>query len=155
MDTIVRPIGEHEYAAAQRLAVAPKQRALVAPVASSLDSMDRYPGSEPLGILVEGVLVGFMMGQLLADESPGPTYLIWDLFVDCSHQRRGVGRSAVAAAAQHARNCGAMAVMLAYEPVNTVARDLYRSCGFVETGSINADGEHEMVMAIAAGPVVE
>jgi len=146
MDTIVRPIGKREYGAARRLAVTPEQRALVAPVASSLDSMDRYPGSEPLGIFADGVLVGFMMGQLLADESPGPTYLLWDLLVDRAHQRRGVGRAALAATARHAESCGAIAVMITYEPVNPVARDLYRSCGFAETGSINANGEHEMVM---------
>lgn len=155
MDTIVRPIGEHEHGAARRLAVAPEQRGLVAPVASSLDSMDRYPGSEPLGVFTDGDLVGFMMSQVLEDESPRRPYLIWDLLVDRGHQRRGVGRAALAAAARRAARCGATAMMVTYEPVNTVARDLYRSCGFEETGSINADGEHEMLMTFAAGPTAE
>ena len=155
MDTIVRPIGAHEYDAARRLAVAPEQQDLVASAASSLDSMDRYPGSEPLGIFADGNLVGFMMGQLLEDETPRSPYLIWDLFVADAHQRRGIGRSAVAEAARHAGSRGATAVIITYEPANTIARDLYRSCGFVETWSINADGEHEMVRTIAAGPAVE
>ena len=155
MDTIVRPIGEHERGAARRLAVAPEQRGLVAPVASSLASMHHYPGSEPLGIFTDGDLVGFMMGQLLEDGTPRRPYLIWDLLVDRGHQRRGVGRAAVVAAARHAALRGATAVMITYEPVNTVARDLYRSCGFEETGSVNADGEHEMLMTLAVGPAIE
>jgi len=155
MDTIVRPLGEHEHSAARRLAVAPEQRGLVAPVASSLESMHHFPGSEPLGVFTDGDLVGFMMGQLLEDEAPRRPYLIWDLLVDRGHQRRGVGRAALSAAARRAARCGATAVAITYESVNTVARDLYRSCGFEETGSVNADGEHEMLMTFAAGPAVE
>ena len=113
--------------------------------------MGRYPDSEPLGVFVDGELVGFMMGQLLAANDTSPTYLIWGLLVDHRYQRLGIGRSAVVQAIHHAADSGAAMVTLAYEPANTAARHLYRSAGFVETGSINADGEHEMVISVTKG----
>lgn len=146
----VRRLDPSELDAARALAVGPSQQHLVAPVAVSLAEAGRYPGSEPLGVFVDGDLVGFLMGQLIEHGSEAGTYLLWDFLIDHRHQRHGHGRSGVNGAIAHARSRGAAVVSISHEPDNLIARDLYRSAGFIESGSVNADGEVEMRLDQAA-----
>lgn len=69
-------------------------------------------------------------------------YNLWRLMIDKNYQHRGFGRQAVKLALDFIKTfpCGqAEYCWLSYEPENQVARKLYASYGFVETGDM--DGE--------------
>ena len=69
-------------------------------------------------------------------------YSLWRLMIDKRYQKRGYGREAIKLALDFIRTwpCGkAEYCSLSYEPENEVARELYRSMGFVENGEM--DGE--------------
>ena len=64
-------------------------------------------------------------------------YNLWRLMIDERYQNKGYGREAVKLALEFVRTfpCGpAEYCWLSYEPENSVARRLYGSFGFVETG---------------------
>ena len=69
-------------------------------------------------------------------------YNLWRLMIDRSYQNKGYGAEAVRLALEFVKSfpCGkADYCWLSYEPENEVARRLYRSFGFTETGEM--DGE--------------
>ena len=98
----------------------------------------------PFGIYDDNVPVGFLMVGYGTDdywddapEIAGSNYNLWRLMIDKSCQHRGYGREAVRLALDFIRTkpCGeAEYCWLSYEPENAVAKKLYGSFGFVETG---------------------
>ena len=69
-------------------------------------------------------------------------YFIWRLMIDKRYQKRGYGREAIKLALDFIRTwpCGkAEYCSLSYEPENEVARELYRSMGFIENGEMDGD----------------
>jgi diamine N-acetyltransferase len=112
----------------------------------------------PFGIYEEDKPVGFLMIGFDVDDywedAPAvakENYNLWRLMIDERCQGRGYGREAVRLALDFVRTwpCGsADYCWLSYEPENGVARKLYRSFGFVETGEY--DGE-EMIVVLALG----
>lgn len=96
-----------------------------------------YDGDwQPLAITVDEQVVGFVMWAIDTDDSRW----IGGLVVDGGQQGRGVGRAAVEALLAMFRDQpGATGAALAYAPDNGVARDLYASLGFVETGEMDDD----------------
>ena len=103
----------------------------------------------PFGIYHDGVPVGLLMIGFGTDSSwdDAPAiaqnnYDLRRLMIDAKFQGRGYGKEALMLALEFIRTfpCGkAEFCWLSYEPNNKVARDLYRSYGFVETGE--KDGE--------------
>ena len=103
----------------------------------------------PFGIYDDDTLVGFLMVGFGVDDSwdDAPTiaydnYSLWRLMIDKRYQGQGYGRKAVRLALDFIRTlpCGpATYCWLSYEPDNTVAKKLYQSFGFIETGE--TDGE--------------
>ena len=103
----------------------------------------------PFGIYKDDVPVGFLMVGFGTDSSwdDAPAiaqnnYDLRRLMIDTKYQGRGYGKEALNLALEFIRTfpCGkAEYCWLSYEPENKVARDLYRSFGFVETGE--KDGE--------------
>ena len=99
-----------------------------------------YEGKTPVGFL----MIGFDVDD---DWEDAPAiakgnYNLWRLMIDKSYQGKGFGREAVRLALDFIRSfpCGsAQYCWLSYEPENDVARHLYRSFGFSETGEM--DGE--------------
>ena len=99
-----------------------------------------YEGKTPVGFL----MIGFDVDD---DWEDAPAiakgnYNLWRLMIDKSYQGKGFGREAVRLALDFIRTfpCGsAQYCWLSYEPENDVARRLYRSFGFSETGEM--DGE--------------
>ena len=103
----------------------------------------------PFGIYDDDKFVGFLMVGYETDEyweNPPAiarkNYNLWRFMIDERYQHRGYGREAMKLALDFIRTqpCGdAQYCWLSYEPENAVARELYRSYGFRETGEM--DGE--------------
>ena len=103
----------------------------------------------PFGIYENETLVGFLMIGFDIDDywDDAPSiakgnYNLWRLMIDKAYQRRGFGKEAVQLALDFIKSfpCGeAEYCWLSYEPENEVARQLYHSFGFSETGEV--DGE--------------
>ena len=77
-----------------------------------------------------------------APEIAKGNYNLWRLMIDKAYQNRGYGKEAVSLALEFIKSmpCGeAEYCWLSYEPDNAVARQMYRSFGFEETGEM--DGE--------------
>ena len=103
----------------------------------------------PFGIYDDDKAVGFLMVGYDTDESwenppeiARKNYNLWRFMIDERYQHRGYGREAMKLALDFIRTqpCGdAQYCWLSYEPENAVARELYHSFGFRETGEM--DGE--------------
>ena len=100
----------------------------------------------PFGIYDGKTPVGFMMigydsvdyWEEVPDIARG-NYSLWRLMIDENYQKKGFGREAVALGVDFIKSfpCGkAEYCWLSYEPENEVARQLYRSYGFIETGNM-------------------
>lgn len=103
----------------------------------------------PFGIYEDDIPVGFLMIGFDVDdywedapEIAKGNYNLWRLMIDNEFQGNGYGREAVRLALEYIKTlpCGkAEYCWLSYEPDNEVAKRLYSSFGFVETGEM--DGE--------------
>jgi diamine N-acetyltransferase len=103
----------------------------------------------PFGIYDDDTPVGFLMVGYDVDdywedapEIARGNYNLWRLMIDEAYQGRGLGKDAVKLALDFIGTlpCGAAEYCwLSYEPENEVARNLYGSFGFAETGE--KDGE--------------
>ncbi|WP_244991439.1 GNAT family N-acetyltransferase [Clostridium senegalense] len=99
----------------------------------------------PYAIYDNDIMVGFiMLSYNEKDENDDKnTYWVCRLMIDKDHQSKGYGKKTMIKALELIRTFPygkASAVYLSYEPENVVARTLYASLGFVETGKIE-DGE--------------
>ena len=112
----------------------------------------------PFGIYENDTPVGFLMVGYDTDDywEDAPAiakgnYNLWRLMIDERYQGKGYGKEAVRLALNFVRTwpCGrADYCWLSYEPENDVARELYRSFGFAETGEY--DGE-ELIAVLELG----
>lgn len=103
----------------------------------------------PFGIYDSDELVGFMMIGFDKDdywedapEIATGNYNLWRLMIDKEYQHKGYGKQAVKLGLDFIKTypCGpAEYCWLSYEPENQVAKNLYASIGFIETGDM--DGE--------------
>jgi diamine N-acetyltransferase len=99
----------------------------------------------PYAIYDKETMVGFiMLCYCIADETePENTYGVWRLMIDKHHQGKGYGKETMAKVIELIKTFphgAATSVVLSYEPENLVAKALYASFGFVETGVIE-EGE--------------
>ncbi len=99
----------------------------------------------PYAIYNNDIMVGFiMLSYNKADNEDGENkYWVWRLMIDKQYQGKGYGKEAMTNALELIRTFQygkASAVYISYEPENIVAKTLYASFGFVETGEIE-DGE--------------
>lgn len=109
----------------------------------------------PFGIYEEDTPIGFLMIGIDTDDywEDAPAiakgnYNLWRLMIDKRYQHRGYGREAIKLALDFIRTkpCGdAEYCWLSYEPENEIAKELYHSFGFEETGDM--DGE-EIIAAL-------
>ena len=109
----------------------------------------------PFGIYDDDIPVGFVMigydKDDYWDDAPAiadNNYNLWRLMIDKKYQQKGYGRKAIELALEFIKTfpCGrAEYCWLSYEPDNKVAKALYESFGFIETGDM--DGE-EIIAAL-------
>lgn len=99
----------------------------------------------PYAIYDNEIMVGFIMLLFSENEENNDenTYWVCRLMIDKKYQGKGFGKEAMKKAIELSRTfpCGnAKFITLSYEPENKVAKKLYESLEFVETGDIE-DGE--------------
>ncbi|MCX6374020.1 MAG: GNAT family N-acetyltransferase [Actinobacteria bacterium] len=119
------------------LEVAAEQRDFVSPVTRYL-CLCHYGGLwQPLAVYAADEVVGFVMWAVEPGDRSG---WIGGLVIDKARQRKGYGRATVEALARRLLDSGDCdSCALSYSPHNAVARDLYLSLGFVETGEMEDD----------------
>ena len=102
----------------------------------------------PFGIYAGDLPVGFLMISYGCKDWPDApaiahdNYSLWRLMIDERYQGQGFGKEALAEALRFIRTlpCGpATHCWLSYEPENSVAKKLYASFGFAETGEWDED----------------
>jgi diamine N-acetyltransferase len=108
------------------------QRRFVASVAYYLNLCHYGEDWRPLAIYRDDELVGFAMWAFDTEEE---SHWIGGLIIGAEHQGKGYGRAAMEVLLDHlAAQPGYREAALSCDPENTVARRLYASLGFVETG---------------------
>lgn len=99
-----------------------------------------YDGDTPVGFL----MIGFDKDDYWEDAPYVAigNYNLWRLMIDKKYQHKGYGRQAVKLALDFIKTYPvgpAEYCWLSYEPENQIAKELYASFGFIETGDM--DGE--------------
>ena len=99
----------------------------------------------PFAVYEESTVVGFiMMGYY---EVKGH-YTLWKFMIDSRFQNRGYGRKALELGIEYIRNrFNVSEIYTGVVPGNTVAKTLYKSVGFEETGLIEL-GMEEMCLTL-------
>jgi len=98
-----------------------------------LDSRLRADESVILLAIDEGRAVGFtQLYPMFSSVRTGRLWILNDLFVDANARRSGAGRALLDAAADFARDDGAVGIVLETTRDNATARALYRSAGWEE-----------------------
>lgn len=118
-------------------------------VASNIMSLAQawlyHENARPLVIMNDDEPVGFMM---LDWDEKEKTVGIWRMMIDIKHQGKGYGKHALQAIIDQVKKENKFDKMyLSIIPENEVARKLYKSLGFNETGEID-DGEEIMVLPL-------
>ncbi len=107
----------------------------------------------PFAIYEKTKLIGFVMIGFNGWESANEpaiaknNYLLWRFMIAKEYQGKGYGRKAMQLVMDyvHSFPCGPATYMwISFEPENVVAKNLYKSFGFVENGQI-CDGETVVV----------
>ena len=103
-------------------------------------------------IYKDNVMVGYTLYFYCAADEDDPEdeecYSICRFMIDKRYQGKGYGRQAMLKILEHIRTFPqgkTNSVTLSFEPENIVAKNLYESLGFVETGEID---EGELVMRL-------
>lgn len=136
-----------------KLRVSEDQESFVAP--NDISIIEAYTAitgngyAFPFGIYEGETPVGFLMIGFDADDcwEDAPSiargnYNLWRLMIDKNYQNKGYGKEAVRLVLEFIKTfpCGkADFCWLSYEPENEVAKRLYHSFGFAETGEMDGD----------------
>ncbi len=138
----VRPVDVDNWRSVCALRVSEAQRAFVAEPSYYL-ALCCYDTWNPLAIYLGDSVVGFMMWGI----DDGSCWL-GGILIDQKHQNKGYGRKAVQEAVTVlSKQTGATGFALSYQPTN-VAKHLYASMGFIETGEMEDD---EVVARLTLG----
>ena len=143
----LRPVDAENWRLCAALEVADEQRDFVSPVTRYL-CLCHYGGLwQPFAVYDGDEVVGFAMWAVDPADQSG---WIGGLIVDERHQSRGYVRAALRALVAWLRDDRALpSCALGYSADNAVARRLYASEGFVETGELEDD---ELVARLRFAP---
>ncbi|TVP86946.1 MAG: GNAT family N-acetyltransferase [Acholeplasmataceae bacterium] len=133
----LRQVTRHDYLDIVRLQVKDDQKNFVASNMYSLVQAAYEPGSEPRGIYIDNLPVGFLMYGI---DDEDHQYWIIRLMIDARFQGRGYGRIAMTRVIDTIKeDPDHHRIMLSFEPDNIIAKTLYESLGFVSTGRYHDD----------------
>ncbi len=111
------------------LELADDQRDLVAPAAYTVAECHYEPGA-----ILRAVYLGERpVGVLGVEVETGTPYLV-RFMVDAAHQRRGIGRRAVALLIEELAAAGWHTLETSFVPAAGGAEGFWRRCGFEDTG---------------------
>ena len=142
-------ITEDNFDECIRLVPKEEQKSFVAPNVTSLaEAYVALANKEcpiPFAIYNDDKMVGFvlLLYSEANEEEPENTYWVCRFMIDKKFQGRGYGKEGMKAVLNYIKGFPfgeASVVKLSYELENQVARSLYKSVGFIETGIID-DGE--------------
>ena len=128
------------------LSVADDQKSFVSTNAESLAQAYVYSDTAyPFAVYDDDTIVGFiMMGYYEAKEY----YTLWKFMIDKRYQNKGYGRRALELGIRYLRNrFNVSEIYTGVIPGNTIAKNLYKSVGFKETGVIES-GMEEMRLVL-------
>ena len=128
------------------LSVADDQKSFVSTHAESLAQAYVYSDTAyPFAVYDDDAVVGFiMMGYYEAKEY----YTLWKLMIDKRYQNNGYGRRALELGIRYLRErFNVSEIYTGVIPGNTIAKNLYKSVGFKETGLIES-GMEEMRLVL-------
>jgi diamine N-acetyltransferase len=149
MAITLREITRENWEQCVRLTVAPEQENFVASNAVSLAQSKYEPEWIPLALYADDEMVGFVMYGVYRDEGK---HWILRLMVDHRFQGKDYGHAAMGLLLDRLRATpGCDEVAISYEPENEVARRLYASFGFRETGEV-IEGETVARLSFSAAP---
>ena len=129
MTVSLRPVSRANVRAVCELRVADAQRQLVAPASYTVAEGHYEPGALLRAIHLDDDPVGVLLVEL----ESGTPYLV-RFMVDAAHQRRGIGRQAVALLADELRAGSWTELETSFVPVQNGAEGFWRRCGFEDTG---------------------
>ncbi len=146
----VRPVDAGNLDAVLGLQVAAGQRALVASAERSLAQVAYEPAGRAVALLDGDEVVGMMLlyDARLDTDKPAQQLYVWRILVDARHQRRGLGRLAMAWVLDEARRLGLAEVGLSHVELAGHAGPFYKKLGFTYTGEVE-QGEHKMILKLA------
>jgi diamine N-acetyltransferase len=138
LSVTLESVASHNWRAISKLEVGPEQREFIADPNFYLAFCAYDPPLwNPLAILADGVVVGFLMWAI--DSSDDSAWL-GGITIDRHHQRKGYGARAVQAAiTMLTRDHQVSHFALSYHPTNLAASRLYSRLGFVETSEREGD----------------
>lgn len=138
----LKEITKDNYEEVLKLKVSESQRNYVSTTEYSLAQAWAYKETAfPFAIYAGEVMVGFVM---LGYYEARNQYTLWKFMIDESHQKKGYGRAALQLAIDYLQKThGATEVYTGVALGNKVAKHLYCSVGFEETGVVE-DGMEEM-----------
>ena len=143
----LREITKENYLECLNLKTDDSQKNFVSPNTHSLaQAWVFYKTAFPFAIYADGVMVGFIM--LGYYEAKG-YYTLWKLMIDKKYQHKGYGRQALKLGIDYLiKRFDVKEIYTAYYSSNTVAKHLYESFGFRETGEVDGS-EVGMKLVIA------
>ncbi|MCR5411040.1 MAG: GNAT family N-acetyltransferase [Lachnospiraceae bacterium] len=138
----LEPVTKDNIEGLLKLTVKEDQKAFVSTVAESLAQAYVYPDNAyPFGVYEDETPVGFiMMGYYEVKQY----YTLWKFLIDQRYQNKGYGRQALELGLAFIKEkFGPPDIYTGVAPGNAVAKSLYRSVGFEDTGLIEC-GMEEM-----------
>ena len=131
----LREITKENYEECLNLNIAENQEDFVSSTVHSLaQAWVYYDTAFPFAVYVNNTMVGFIM---LGYYEAGGYYTLWKLLIDEKYQNKGYGKKAVRLGIDYLVNrFKVKEVYTAYYVTNRIARNLYASIGFRETGEI-------------------
>ena len=131
----LREITKENYEECLHLNIAESQKRFVSSNVHSLaQAWIYYDTAFPFAVYADNTMVGFIM--LGYYEAEG-YYTLWKFMIDEKYQNKGYGKSALKLGIDYLVNrFQVKEVYTAYYATNQIARNLYASVGFRETGEI-------------------
>lgn len=131
----LRKITKENYEECLRLSVADSQKTFVSSTVHSLaQAWVYYDTAFPFAIYADDIMVGFIM---LGYYELKNHYTLWKFMIDKRYQNKGYGRIALKLGIRYlVDNFNVKEIFTAYESTNSIARNLYASLGFRETGEV-------------------
>ncbi|MDW0116956.1 GNAT family N-acetyltransferase [Sporosarcina thermotolerans] len=142
MNYEIRKVDEQNSKDVLELCVSEGQRGFIESPAECLKDAEEWPEFRPVGLYVDGRLVGFAMYGALLDSGGGRNLWMDRLLIDVRFQRQGYGRRFTELLIERMLSeYGEQPIYLSVYADNIGAIRLYENLGFVFIHEYDSDGE--------------